>query len=242
MRNIAFVAGALLCLSVWGRDAQAAAVYTDEASWSAAVSHSYSVTIPDPGSAGYAYLGTGDASVIYGGITFSTNASLGNRYFFDVGASYPGFTGAVPVLSVQSSDLSTSDGVTNLLITLPMAITAFALNFGSLDGSDVSVNLLGASVATAGSTFDPSGPHYETADFIGLTNITPFKQILLTTIDPVLNLSQIDFNTPVPAVPETQTWGMLLLGFLATGLFADYRRRRLLSSTQFHREGQCRLG
>jgi len=184
--------------------------YTDFAAWSAVVPNTASVTIPDPGSAGYAYFGSGSASVTYVGVQFSTDSTLSDGQFYNVGTI---FSGAPPVLSSQQQ----SFGVANILITLPNPTNAFSLNFGygTFNGGAVTFLLSNGDTFTQGST----GSGYAVPDFIAATDGTSFTSILVTTPDAVLNL-----NNLVYAVPEPSTWAMMLLGFVGLGFMA-YRRK-----------------
>ena len=63
-----------------------AAVVTALASGAA---YATTVIIPDPGlSPDYAYFGSGDASVTYDGVIFSTSATLSNGNFYNIGPGY----------------------------------------------------------------------------------------------------------------------------------------------------------
>ena len=58
----------------------------------------FTVTIPDPAPAAFINLGSSDASVTYGGVTYLTNSAIGDGIFFNVGV---GFSGVPAVLSSQ---------------------------------------------------------------------------------------------------------------------------------------------
>jgi hypothetical protein len=178
--------------------------YADFPSWSAVVGAQTATTIPDPGSAGYIDFGSGDASVTYGGVTFSTSSILGNGNFYNVGTE---FSGNPPALSDQQE----SSGVANILITLPSAVTAFSLNYGygTFYGSPVTFVLGNGDTFTQGST----GSGYSTVDFVGATDTTAFSTILVTSPDFVLNINNLVTSSSISAVPEATTMiaGMLLL-------------------------------
>ncbi|UPK02362.1 PEP-CTERM sorting domain-containing protein [Bradyrhizobium sp. 170] len=188
------------------------ATYADFSFWSAAVPGYASVAILDPtGSEGYDDFGSGTASVSYGGVLFATNAALGNGSFYNIGPTFSGSNGFFPVLSSQQQ----SDGVANILITLAAPVKAFALNFDTFFGSDVTFTLSNGETLTLTS----AGNAYDLGSFFGVTDDNPFKTVLLTSSDPVLNLNALNFGTAVSAIPEPATWVMLLLGFVGIGLF-----------------------
>src|SRR4051794_39357057 len=84
--------------------------YPDFPSWNSAVSQVTTVTIPDPSPQTFINLGSGSASVTYSGVTFSTNATIGDGSLYNVGEL---FSGHPAVLSSQQ--LIT--GTANILIT-----------------------------------------------------------------------------------------------------------------------------
>jgi len=211
MKISSLVAAVLASAFVTATGAQAGLVtYADFASWSAAVPNTASVTIPDPGSAGYIYFGTSSASVTYSGVTFSQSSVLSDGNFYNVGSV---FSGNPAVLSSQDQ----SFGVANILITLPKATSAFSLDYGygTFGGSSVTFLLSNGDSFTLGST----GSGYAVPDFVGAKDSTKFTSILVTTPDSVLNL-----NNLVYGVPEPSTWAMMLLGFVGLGFMA-YRRK-----------------
>jgi hypothetical protein len=186
--------------------------YTDFTSWSAAVGAQTATTIPDPGADSFFYFGSGDASVTYGGVTFSTSSSLSDGNFYNVGIV---FSGNPAVLSSQQQTW----GVPNILITLPSAVTAFSLNYGygTFNGSPVTFALGNGDTFTQGST----GSGYSTVDFVGATDTTAFSTILVTSPDNVLNINNLVTSGSVSAVPEPTTvlaGALLLLPFGASAL------------------------
>jgi hypothetical protein len=218
--------GAALMLFAGTVNADAGVVtYSDFSSWSAAVPGYTSLAIPDPASGpnpGYDYFGSGTASVSYGGVLFATNLALGNGDFYNIGPTYIGSNGPTSVLSSQQQTI----GVANILITLAAPVKAFALNFDTFFGSDVSFKLSNGDTLTL-----PSGGNaYDLKSFFGVTDDTPFKTILLTSSDQALNLNALNFGAAVSAIPEPATWVMLLLGFVGIGLFGARLRPRAVAS------------
>src|ERR1700730_7555823 len=74
------------------------ASYSDFAAWTSAVSGTTTVAIPDPSPDPSTFIGTGNASISYGGVTFSTSSVLSSGNFFNIGS---GFSGTPAVLSSQ---------------------------------------------------------------------------------------------------------------------------------------------
>jgi len=181
--------------------------YSDYASWSGSVSGITSVTIPAEG----IFLGAGDASVTYDQLTFSTSSTIGNGLFFNVISSSPD---EPPVLSSQQATV----GLANILITLPTAVTALSLNFGTFDGSAVTFTLSDGYTATLGTT----GSGYQTPYFFGITDTTSFSSVLITSGDFVLNVNEVSFGSAVPEPPSLA----LSLSAVAGGLAVHARRRR----------------
>ena len=229
MNSAAFGAALLLFAGTSSADA-GLVVYSDFASWNAAVPSYTPLAIPAPvpqpdDYPGSQYFGTGTASVTYSGVTFSTSASLGNGYFFNIGPGFeifPGFpasNGALPVLSSQQQDF----GVANILITLAAPVNAFALNFDTFSGSNVTFTLSnGETPITLGS----GGNEYNLKGFFGVVGNNPFNTILLTSSDPVLNLNELKLGAAIAPIPEPATWIMLLLGFAGISLFGARRSAR----------------
>lgn len=211
---------AALTIAVSTSNANATAVtYADLTSWNLAVPGYTSLTIPDPaGVFGYDFFGAGTASVSYGGVLFSTSAARGNGEFYNVGPTFIGSNGPLPVLSSQAQTI----GLANILITLAAPVTAFALNFDTFYGADVSFELSNGYTVTL-----PSGANaYDLKGFFGITDDKPFSSILLTSTDTALNLNALKMGAAVPVIPEPATWVMLLLGFAGLGLFGAQRSAR----------------
>jgi hypothetical protein len=205
--------GVALLLFVSAVKADAGLVsYSDFTSWSEAVTGYTSLAIPEPGAPdiGYQYFGSGTASVTYGGLSFATSATLSDGDFFNIG---PIFSGISPVLSSQAQTF----GEANILITLAAPVKAFALNFDTFDGNDVSFKLSNGDTLTLGSP----GNAYDLTGFFGVVDDAPFKTILLTSSDRVLNLNELNFGAAVSPIPELATWVMLLLGFIGIGVLGS---------------------
>jgi hypothetical protein len=183
------VAVALASAFFGAASAQAAPVtYSDFASWSSAVSGTTTVTIPNPSSP---FDSIDIGTVTYGGVSFSGNATFPDRSgFFNVGPSFPNGEPTHPaVLSMQQLDF----GAVSILITLAAPVTAFSLNFGTFDGFDVAFLMNGHTI-TSGSTGDinklDSSFYYQPNDFFGVTDLTPFTTVLVSSEDENLYLKQ----------------------------------------------------
>jgi hypothetical protein len=176
----------------------------------------FTVTIPDRPSE---YIGTGDASVTYDGVTFSTSTVYGSTYLFNVGPS----SGADPrVISSQQA----SSGIPNLRVTLPELATKITIKYGTFLGS--TVNFLvssGTSLDLASST--SSG--YTVPDSFLFNG--PVQSVLLTTSDNTLNIGSVTYViADASDAPEPATWAMFIGGF---GLIGAAMRRRQRTIVRF---------
>jgi hypothetical protein len=169
------------------------------------------VTIPDPAPNPYIYFGSGDASVTYDGVTFSTSAILSDGAFYNVGVV---FSGDPAVLSSQEQSV----GVANILITLPVVADAFSLDYGTFNGSAVTFLLSNGDSFTQGST----GSSYATPDFFDVTGHGDFTSVLVTSGDYVLNVNNIDYS----AVPEPLTLSLFGAGLLGLGALRRRKARK----------------
>jgi hypothetical protein len=158
------------------------------------------VIIPDPGTAGFINLGTGDASVTYSNVTFVQQAALSNGSLFDVGINFSGYP------AVLSSQEQTS-GVANILIEFPNYTYTFSMNYATFFGNDVTVQL------SNGATFViPSDPlAYNAADGLGVGSSVSFNWVQLTTPD-YLQINNITYETPEPGTIVMLGSGLLALG------------------------------
>jgi hypothetical protein len=217
MNSAAF--GAALLLFAGTVNAGAGLVtYADFSSWNAATASFTTVTIPDPSSpAGFDSFPGG--SVSYGSVTFSSDLTKYNGAFFNVG---PVFSSQPAVLSAQQLGFD----LVNILITFAGPVTAFSLDFGTFGGYDVTFLLSNGQTATKTTTAGV----YETKNFFGATDSTPFTFVLLTSADESVFLNNVKFGAAVAAVPEPSTWALIILGFAGVGALA-YRRRRKGSAT-----------
>ena len=221
------VAAALASAFFGAASAQAAPVtYSDFASWSSAVSGTTTVTIPNPSSP---VDSIDSGTVTYGGVSFSGSATFPDpdrSGFFNVGPSIPNGQPTHPaVLSMQQLDF----GTVSILITVAAPVTAFSLNFGTFDGFDVAFLINGHTI-TSGSTGDinklDSSFYYQPNDFFGVSDLTPFTTVLVSSEDENLYLNNVAFGAAVSAIPEPSTWAMMMLGFAGLGFLAYRRPRR----------------
>ena len=144
---------------------------------------------------GYDYFGSGTASVTYSGVFFDNELRLGQWRFLQHWTDVE----VVPVFPLKRRSagpvLAATDsvGVANILITLAAPVKAFALNFDTFFGADVSFTLSNGDTLTLAS----GGNAYDLRSFFGVTDDTPFKTILLTSSDQALNLNALNFGAAV---------------------------------------------
>ena len=154
------------------------------------------------------------------GVSFSTPNLNGN-----VNVNSGGFYGGNDLL-VPYAVNSVYDGplADVIVITLPSATTAFALNFNTLFTSANETFTLsnGFSTSVANTANINSGPNSE---FIGFISTVPFNTITLE-VPNGQSLVIEDFTTAISAVPEPSTWAMMLLGFCGLGFLARQRKLR----------------
>lgn len=152
------------------------------------------------------------------GVSFSTPNLNGN-----VNVNTAGFYGAND-LSVPYAVNSVYDGplADRIVITLPSAATAFALDFNTLFASTTETFTLsnGFSTSVLNTANINSGP---TSEFIGFISTIPFNTITLE-VPNGQSLVIADFTTATSAVPEPSTWAMMILGFVGIR-FMTYRRK-----------------
>jgi hypothetical protein len=214
-RHFVTVGSCLAVLALFATSSTARAglvTYSSMSSWEGAVSGVTTVTIPNLAPDSFVFYGSGTASVTYSPLVFSTSASLGNGNFFNVGMGYFGAPAAV------LSDQVATVGVENILITFPTAVTGFALNFGTFNGSNVTFTVSNGDSVTEGTT----GSDYAVPQFLGATDTTPFTSVLVTSPDYVLNINNVSFGS---AIPEPASVTLLAAGTAALG-GAAWRRRR----------------
>jgi len=177
----------------------------------AAVASPGGVSFPQPDGGAYTYLGNGDVSVVYDGVTFSQSAAYGDTNLFLIGSQFTG--GFPPVLSSQVG----AQGTANILVSLPSVVQSLTIWFGTFDRSPVTFTLSNGH----SSTLTATGSGYITFDTF--TSNEWFNSVLLTTTDNGLNIGSISYETA--AVPEPASWMLMIGGFGAIG--AAMRRRRV---------------
>jgi hypothetical protein len=188
------------------------ATYPDFSSWRDAVSGVVAISIPDPDPAPFTFLGTGTASVTYGDVTFSTDGSISDGSFYNIGML---FSGSPAVLSSQGA----STGPENIRITFAAPVYGVALNYGTFEGGDVVFLLSNGDSFTQGST---GGGGYAVPDFAGATDFAnPFDSVLITTAASVLDINSISYTRTVPAPA-----GFTLLAIGGAALILGPRRHR----------------
>jgi hypothetical protein len=171
------------------------------------------VVVPDPG-VPFIFFGNGDASVTYGGVTFSQSSVFSNGNFYNVG---PQFSGDPAVVSSQQQSV----GVANIFIGLPVFAKSISIDYGTFGGSAVDFQLSTGALFIEGST----GSGYATPDVFSVTSPFKFNWVQLTSTDGVLNVSGLTYSVPEPA-----TWAMMLIGLGALGAAARARRTRAIAA------------
>ncbi len=199
--------------------------YSTYSSWSSQVTGVSTEDITGPtGSATYQYFGKGTQSVSFGNATFSQSGSLGNGLFYVIGTGYSAGFPTAPIISSQRE----TTGVANIQITFDFAVSGFALNFGTKNGSNVSFQLFNN--ATSVDTFtlaSTGGNAYNTTNFVGAIDTT-FNSVLIKTADQFLNVNNVADTSPSnsdSAVPEPSTFFMFGLGGVGLVVRAFCRRK-----------------
>jgi len=208
--------GAALILFAGTVNADAGLVtYGDLSSWNAATASKTAVTISNPSSSSGFDSFPGN-SVTYDGVTFSSDPSTYSGGFFNIG---PVLSSLPAALTVQQLGFD----LVNIKITLAGPVTSFSFDFGTFDGYDVTFLLSNGNTVTKSSTANG----FATGNFFGITDTTPFTEVLVTSGTESLSLNNVRFGIAVSAIPEVSTWAMMILGFAGLGL-AGYRRSRRL--------------
>jgi hypothetical protein len=171
--------------------------------------------------------GSGTGTTAIGGVTFTGNPDLlvvDEGYFppFYATGSASGGGG----LSVQYP------GPVSLDIALPGSFTAIGFDTNATFGNDL-VNVSLSNGETVSYTLsDISG------QFFGLTTISPFTSLSLSTDNNVLNVDDFTYGsskaTPSPVVPEPSSLALFLPGLAAFGVM---RRRSNLRVARFQQGG-----
>src|SRR5664279_78694 len=145
------------------------------------------VTVPDPAPQPFLFFGNGTASVTYSGVTFSTDGTLSDGNFYNVGSL---FSGNPAVLSSQQQTF----GVANILVSLPWYSAFWSVDYGTFGGSPVT--FLASNGATA--TFGSTGAGYTTPDSVSY-NGGPINWVLITSPDAVLSINNcLLYTSPSP--------------------------------------------
>lgn len=168
------------------------------------------VSFPQPAGGAYTFLGDGDVSVTYDGVTFAQSGAYGGANLFVIGSQYT--NGFPPVLSSQNYD----GGMSNILVSLPAVVDSLTIWFGTFDASPVTFTLSNGHSSTLTST----GSGYITFDTFSSNE--RFDWVRLTTTDGVLNIGSVSYDTA--AVPEPASWMLMIGGFGAIG--GVMRRRK----------------
>jgi hypothetical protein len=145
------------------------------------------------------------------GVNFTIDHTNNNSSLFVIGDGF--YYAGTSVLSSQFSDT----GPDNIVVTLPRASTAFAVDFGTFNQSPVTFTL------STGETFTQPTPAFPGLVFLGVVDTTPFTSVRLSQpIGDALNLADVTFGTS--AVPEPSALAMGSLAAL-TGLGLGWWRR-----------------
>ena len=117
-------------------------------------------------------------------------------------------------------------GDMTLTITLPTAVTAFALDFSALYADTTATFTLGNGFTTAVAANDYS-PDTDTlsTQFLGFLSTTPFSTITLSVPEDASWVVEDVTIATASTVPEPSTWAMMLAGFVGLG-YAGYRGSR----------------
>lgn len=156
---------------------------------------------------------TDDGSVTYGasvGTPLITNTFLTSTAPNGLGRTGVGF--------FLGSDTAT--------FTFASAITAFAIDINTFAVANGSYSVLLGNGGVADSIFE-TFPGTGTGQFIGLTSVTPFTSVVLSSTGFSYTLDTMIYGSSAPiiaGIPEPMTWAMMIAGFAMVG--GAMRRRQ----------------
>jgi hypothetical protein len=181
------------------------------------------------GGLGTGPLTTGDfygglgASFSINSITFSaTNSGIN----VNSASFYNQFPPTIDITNQYLVNTYPPSGDMTLTITLPTAVTAFALDFSALFADTTATFVLsnGYTTTVPANDFDSSTSTLGT-QFLGFVSTTPFNTISLTVPEAASWVVEDVTSGTATAVPEPSTWAMMLISFAGLG-FAGYRSGR----------------
>lgn len=188
----------------------AVTVYNNLASFTGALSSSQTVDFNSLGNGFYGGPGFGGVGqVTAGGVTVTTTTSF---LFSQANNAY----GTGTNLSAQQF----SPTSVNVLLGSP--ITAFGFNYSTRTP---------VTIAVGGHLLSANSSPFPNLGFIGFTADSPFSNLSISVPGDGIDLDNFTFGvaTPIAAVPEPSTWGIMIVGFGMVGMAA--RRRKAVRVT-----------
>jgi hypothetical protein len=216
-RKIIIASIAMVATWFAGRSVDASLItYGDYPSWYSHVTGIATVDISDPSPPStFAGYGTGDQSLYFNDSTnnfyyqFSQNGSLGNARFYNIGSKASGHP------AVISSQQQTY-GVANIQVDFFSSVSAFSLDYGTRNGSDVTFTLINYdqnSDPMVVDTFTQSSTgnsQYAITNFARATDTSLFSAVLITTNDIALYINHVSTATVLPPSSPLNPPGPLL--------------------------------
>lgn len=160
---------------------------------------------------------SGDPGVTIDGVNFAIDASTSSSTLFEIGKDY--YYSGNSILSAQYYNTSTD---LNIVVTLPVAATAFGIDLGSFNTTADPLTI----TLSSGETFLASAAAYPGLSFVGFATDKPFTSFKISDVNSaisggVLNADNFRFGSRV--VPAPSSLALLIIG--GVGALGQLRRR-----------------
>lgn len=138
--------------------------------------------------------------------------------------------GATNNLSSPSA-VSTGTATGTVVMILPRAVTQFGYGYAVLGQGIITdattMSIFNGNTALGSLSFTAANDPVFSGGFAGLQSTTGFNRVELTfTGGPAFAFGKLRYTEVAAAVPEPQTWAIMLLGFGFVGVTLRSRRRR----------------